>query len=188
MTLTGVNTYTGTTTVSNGILNLNSGGVALAGTTAVQITGGTLTLQNSNQINPVASLTVNGSGAVFNLGANLQTLGGVHLLDGSILGTGTLTLNTSNFDMENGTVSGNLAGTAGVLKSTGGTVLLSGSNSYSGGTTINDGTLQMGAVNTMPAGGAVTVNSPEFSISRILANRSATFPEMGRQRLGRQAP
>ncbi len=91
VTLTGVNTYTGTTTVSNGILNLNSGGVALAGTTAVQITGGTLTLQSSNQINPAAILTVNGSGAVFNLGANSQTLGGVHLLNGSIAGSGTLT-------------------------------------------------------------------------------------------------
>ncbi len=84
----------------------------------------------------------------------------MHLLNGSILGTGTLTLNASNFDMQNGTVSANLAGTAGILKSTAGTVLLSGSNSYSGGTTINDGTLQMGAVNTMPAGGAVIVNSP----------------------------
>ena len=50
--------------------------------------------------------------------------------------TGTLTLNSGNFDLRSGTVSAKLGGTAGLAKTTTGTVTLSGDNSYQGLTTV----------------------------------------------------
>ncbi len=182
VTLTGVNTYTGTTMVSGGILNLNSGGVALSGTTAVQITGGTLTLQSSNQINPVTILTVNGSAAVFNLGVNSQTFGGVHLLNGSIAGTGTLTDNTSNFDLQNGFVSASLVGNVGLDKSTSGIVTLTGVNTYTGTTTVSGGILNLnsggvalsGTTDVQITGGTLTLqNSNQINPAAILTVNEA---------------
>ncbi|NDC54947.1 MAG: hypothetical protein EBZ74_11915, partial [Planctomycetia bacterium] len=55
---------------------------------------------------------------------------------------GTLSNSTVAFDGRSGTVSAGLAGTAGLTKSTTGLLTLSGSNTYSGVTTISSGTLQ----------------------------------------------
>ena len=76
VTLTGANTYGGGTVVTDGTL-------ALSGTTS---TLGAAT----------GSLTVDGSTAIVNLGATLQTVGAVNLLSGGqITGTGTLTAPSS---------------------------------------------------------------------------------------------
>ncbi len=115
-TLTGTNTYSGTTTVSNGTLALGSGG-SLANTSNLVVSGGT-----------------------FNLGGNSQTLAGVQLLSGSIA-NGNL-VSSSNYDLQSGTISANLGGSVSLAKSGTGTVVLNGTNNYSGGTTVSAGTLQ----------------------------------------------
>ena len=52
VTLSGINTYAGTTTVTNGTLNLASAGRALSGTTAIAVNnGGTLLFSTPNQVN-----------------------------------------------------------------------------------------------------------------------------------------
>ena len=58
---------------------------------------------------------------------------------------GTIVNNGAAYDGQAGTVSASLQGAAGLNKTTGGTLVLSGSNDYSGGTTVSAGVLQLGA-------------------------------------------
>ena len=97
VTLSAANSYTGATTVSAGTLNV-SGSLNTAGTAAVG--GGTLDLQ-----------------------ANSQQFAGVQVTGGT-LQNGTVTLNTGNYDLQAGTVSVVLAGSAGIAKSGTGSVTL----------------------------------------------------------------
>jgi uncharacterized protein with beta-barrel porin domain len=64
------------------------------------------------------------------------------LLTGGTLQNGTLT-SAGTFDVQAGTVSAALAGTGGVTKTTAGTVIFSGANSYTGATNINGGILEV---------------------------------------------
>ena len=73
---------------------------------------------------------------------------------------GTLTMSGSNWTVGSGataTVANAVAGTAGLAKGGGGRLMLAGSNSYSGGTRLADGTLSLGHANALGSG-AVTVN------------------------------
>jgi autotransporter-associated beta strand protein len=76
---------------------------------------------------------------------NSQTLGAV-ILEGGTIRDGTITSATT-YDVRSGTVSATLAGTAGLTKTTAGTVTLTGTNSYSGATTVTGGTLSISAPN-----------------------------------------
>ncbi len=98
------------------------------------------------------------------LGANSDTVGAVTLASGSITGTGTLT--GSSYDVQGGSVSAILGGTALLTKSTAGTVTLSNQNTYTGGTNVNAGTLALGhATNTLANSGAVTVAGGTLALS-----------------------
>ena len=158
---TSANTYTGLTTVSAGGLTLaKSAGVdAISGDVLVNGTG-TLTLGASDQIKNTSSVEV-ATGGSFAMTTFNETVAGVRLNGGSITGGAalapvTLTVGTS-IDLQSGTTSANVifAGTAGATKTTSGTVTLSGANTYTGTTTLNAGTLQLG-VNGVGAVGAVT--------------------------------
>lgn len=141
LALTGVNTFAGTTTVNGGTLLLYNSGV-LNGTTAVVVnTGGTLYFQAAERINNAASLTIAG-GTLQLSSSGTETVGAVTLSNSGTISTGTLTSN-SGFDLQSGTVSGTLAGTASLTKTTGGTVEFTGTNTYSGTTTVSAGTLQL---------------------------------------------
>jgi len=137
LTLSEANTYTGLTTVSAGTLAYGDSDVIGAG-----------------------AVTVDGATAVLALGNNQSdTVGTVTVANGgSITGTGTSTLTTTGtFEMHDGAVSAILAGAVALNKTTGGTVTLSGANTYTGLTTISAGTLAYGAGDVI-ATGAVTVD------------------------------
>lgn len=120
-TLSAANTYSGATTVTAGILAYGT----------------------NNAIN-TGTVTVNGGTAILDLGANrTDTVGTVTVAGGgSITGSGTSALTTTGtFEMQSGSVSAILGGAVALNKTTAGTVTLSGANTYTGTTAINDGTL-----------------------------------------------
>ncbi len=121
-TLSGVNSYTGLTTIS----------------------AGTLTYGASNVLS-TGAVTVNGG--IFNIASFNDAVGAVTLNSGAISGT-TGVLTGTSYSLESGTVSAILAGGTGVplTKLTGGTVTLSGVNTYQGITTINAGTLSVATI------------------------------------------
>ena len=125
LTLTASNTYSGATTVSNGTLSLNNANAVQNSTLTVNANNGLLFNSNAGTI------------ATFNAGG-LAGSGNVSLADGY-----PLTLSAGG----NGagtTYSGVLSGTGNLTKTGSGVLTLLGSNSYTGGTTISAGTLQVG--------------------------------------------
>ena len=83
--------------------------------------------------------------------ANLLGAGTVHT--GAAAGT-TLTV-------DEGTFSGAITGAGQLVKDTTGTLVLSGASSYTGATTVSDGTLQIGIHNALPTATTVTVNAAD---------------------------
>ena len=168
MTITANNTigYEGTTTVNNGILSLqNNNGLGqgdnLFNTTFTRVnSGGTLQLSNGASGNltvPTEALALNGtgynsSGALQNLAGNNTWQGQVKLESGSRITSAAnlLTLSgsitsTTNANLEiygvgNTTISGAIGtGTGSLTKFESGTLILSGSNLYTGLTTVKTG-------------------------------------------------
>ena len=173
MVLSGVNTYTGTTTVSAGALNIQSTsalGTTAAGTTVS--TGATLQVQGGIAVGTEA-LTLNGAG-VSSTGA-LRNISGTNSWSGNLtlgsastvssdLGTLTLsgTLTNGGFVITaagaaNIVVSGIISGSGGLTKTGAGTLTLSGTNSYTGPTTVNAGSVFVNGATA--SGSAVTVNN-----------------------------
>ena len=149
-TLSGANTATGLLTVNQGEVDLNTtGSNAWSGNVTVNQTSGTGTLKllQNNQIIDTATLTV--SGGTVDMNGKTETVGQVILSSGAIsdsAGTAGVLTSASVFDVRSGTASAVLAGTAGLTKSTVGTVTLSGQNTYTGTTTIGNGVLSVSDV------------------------------------------
>jgi autotransporter-associated beta strand protein len=148
LTLSRANTYTGATLVNAGTVTVANGsglGTAAAGTTVNA--GATLAMNGLT----VASepLTLNG-GTLSRAAGNPTWNGTVNLAATSTVtgAAGTLT------------IGGAVSGAGGLTKTGAGTVTLSGSNTYSGITTANAGTLRLGDANALgSAAGGTTVNA-----------------------------
>jgi autotransporter-associated beta strand protein len=96
--LTASNDYNGTTSISNGVLNLNAtGGAAAGATTNVTVqSGGTLLVSQSNQVNDSAAVTL--SGGTIQRGSGVtETFGNLNLTAASVINFGTGTTNSLNF-------------------------------------------------------------------------------------------
>ncbi|MBW8780515.1 MAG: autotransporter-associated beta strand repeat-containing protein [Verrucomicrobia bacterium] len=132
LTLSGANTYTGTTTISAGTLQIGNGtGGSISSSSALAVTSGA-TLAFDQATGSTQSNAIANSGIV----KGAEGSGITNTLSGVISGTGTFTQ-------------------SGV-----GTTVLSGINTYSGGTTANAGTLTLasgGAAGTVR--GTLTINS-----------------------------
>jgi autotransporter-associated beta strand protein len=141
--LNGVNTYSGGTLVANGTLVLGNPTNTLADAGAVQV--------------------VNNS--TLSLGASSDTVGAVTLTSGNITGTGG-TLTGSSYGVESGTISANLGGAGTLTKiGPGEIVLVSGTNTYSGGTTVSTGTLQLGNNSALGTGNVTVANGGEIDLN-----------------------
>ena len=105
------------------------------------------------------------SGAVLDLYGFPQTVaslsgvgsGGGTVTNGSSL-PATLILATSGSTTFSGAIS-NGTGTVALVMNGTGTQVLTGSNSYTGGTTVNGGLLQFNANTAVPGSGTITINS-----------------------------
>jgi filamentous hemagglutinin family protein len=150
LTLSGTNTFTGSTTVSAGTLAL--GNAAALGTTAAGTTVASgATLDVGGSVVGAEALTINGG--------TLAASTGTSSLSGTVLLGADSTVNVAGTEL---TVSGVVSGTGfGFTKTGTGRLVLSGSNTYTGVTTITAGTLQVGSGSTTGTlgSGAVTNNA-----------------------------
>ena len=133
LALTGANTYTGGTLVTKaGVLSINNG--SAVGTSTLTLDHGTL--QTAAALSLANNVALGHGGGTLDAYGQMSTFSGVFA--DSTTGSGSLTI----------------ADTIG-----GGTIVLTATNTYSGGTFINGGTLQLGASNALPSTvGTLTVN------------------------------
>ena len=116
LTLTGSNTYTGGTTISGGTLSLGSAN-AIGTSGTITFSGGTLQFTSSNTTD-YSSRFSTAANQAYNINTNGQSV----------------------------TLASALTSSGGTLQKVGsGTLTLMGSNTYTGGTTISEGTLQLGS-------------------------------------------
>jgi autotransporter-associated beta strand protein len=191
-TLAGLNTYTGSTTISAGILKFGQHGAAGSGplgTNAggtVVANGAALDLAGFSE-NSTETLTLNGTGpggagALRNSGAtstyagliSLGSASSIHGEGGTIAVSNTGTISGATFGLtlggtQGGTMSSIIGTTTGTLtKVDAGTWTLSGVNTFTGATTISDGILQLGVANAIKYGATgarsnVVLNGGTFS-------------------------
>ncbi|EBU8102551.1 AIDA autotransporter-like protein ShdA, partial [Salmonella enterica subsp. enterica serovar Cubana] len=171
------NTYTGSTTISEGTLiatnvealgtgnvtdnatlEMNTGGDfdnAISGSGQVVKSGDeTLTLSGANSY--TGGTTISGGTLV---ASNVEALG-----SGDVTDNATLELNTGG-DFDN-----NIGGTGSVVKSGDKTLTLSGANSYTGGTTISGGTLVVSNVEALGSGDVTDNATLEMNTGGDFAN------------------
>ena len=156
------NSFTGPVDVQQGTLavtaltdSANPITFGSVGNATLQWKGPTATLNR-----PIALPNKNTIGSIDASGTGLLTVASPSLSTGAAAsGTKTLGLTGTNTERNNlAVVLFNNPTPLAVLKDGAGTWVLSGSNNYGGGTTINSGTLSLGHVNGIPYQTAVTMN------------------------------
>jgi len=174
VTLTGANTYTGSTIVTNGVLNISADnnlgavpGTATPG--AIQLNGGTLVTTGSFAISPTRGMAVGSTGGTLNIGAGLVsyagTIGNIGTQAGSLTksGNGELDLGGAN------TFSGGLKVNAGAVK-----LLVAGAGGTGAITVNTGGVVSAGGATSSPitlAGGTIGVTGAQtFSGNFTVAN------------------
>lgn len=143
-----------------------------AGTGTIEINAGTFTLGSNDRIANASKLNVNGATATFALGTFNETVNTATLTTGSITSSTGILTSTNTIQVQSGSVSAILAGTNGLTKSTGGTVTLSGTNTYSGTTSITGGTLALSSAtnNNIALSPTVDVGASTFLDVTALAS------------------
>ncbi len=155
--VTGDNTYSGGTTISGGTLtadhadSLGTGAVANSG--VLQVGEGEL----ENTLSGSGSLVKTGTGELTLSGDNSYS-GGTTIIGGTLtadhadsLGTGAVA-NSGVLQVGEGELENTLSGSGSLVKTGTGELTLGGDNSYSGDTTIADGTLIAANVNALGSG------------------------------------
>ena len=158
LTLSGSNTYTGATTLSNyGWLRLD-GDASMSSSSAVRVNGNSVLTLLSDQT--IGSLASSNSNASIQLGSHTLTSGG---------------------DNSSTTVSGVISGSGSLIKQGSGVLTLAGTNSYTGTTTVSAGTLSvsndfnLGAGSLTLVGGALDVTAATTIDNAIILADNSTI-------------
>jgi autotransporter-associated beta strand protein len=184
----GITNKAGVTT-SGALIKTGPGTLAVAGTDSYNggtiINGGTFKLAGANPFGLPATgtLTVN-TGGTFDLngkqrsiapltGTTAVILDGGTIADSAAVATAYLgTASPNVFDLRAGTVSGRLGGSGAVVKTSAGTVTMIGASEYTGTTTVQAGTLVLGA--DVPSGGNGALGNSTSSVQLGTVNSAAT--------------
>ena len=163
LTLNAANTFSGTFSVKDGTLNIgtlnNSGAAGVLGNSANSVVLG------DNTGTTTGTLSYTGASATstkkFTLGGGSGS-GGTGVFDMSMVNTLTL--------------SGAIDGTGAMIKTGGGTLKLTGVNTYGGGTTLNAGSLTITTVDSLGASsGQLTINAGTLDVQAgITSTRQIT--------------
>jgi len=187
--LSGANSYTGGTLINAGTLQIGDG-------SSDGVIAGDITNQGVLAFNNAAPSTI--AGAISGAGSVNQLGPGTTILTGTNSFTGGTTINLGTLQIGNGgttgsivgpvanndtlafnrsdsiTFGGVITGIGGVSQTGSGTTILTGANTYLGGTTVNAGTLSLGAGGSLAATGAVSLSSTgaKFDISSSNSNQT----------------
>jgi autotransporter-associated beta strand protein len=138
--------------------------------------GGSSGLSNTNDLaadTPIDGVTFNAGAGPFALGGNALNLAGDITNDSTTTQTINLSLVLSGSSRMLSAAAGNLnvggdvgesGGSYGTIISGPGSVTLSGTNSYSGGTLVSSGTLIVGSPSALPDGSSLTVGDSAASL------------------------
>ncbi|HAS84110.1 MAG TPA: hypothetical protein DCS43_15875, partial [Verrucomicrobia bacterium] len=169
ITLSGTNTYTGVSTISGGMLQFAKQ-ISLYNNTPGSWTKGNIVVNSGGTL----ALNVGGTGEftagnvttlLGNLTANISNNG---LRSGAAVAFDTSNASPATFTLASAIAnsSGTGSGAIGVKKLGANTLVLAGTNTYTGGTTVNAGTLQVASINALPG----------FNVaSRVSVSSSATL-------------
>ncbi|MFP5824730.1 fibronectin-binding autotransporter adhesin ShdA [Salmonella sp. 741265081_PST] len=185
LTLSGDNSYSGGTTISDGTLiadhadSLGTGAIANSG--VLKVGEGEL----KNTLFGSGSLVKTGTGELTLSGDNTYS-GGTTIAGGTLiadhadsLGTGAID-NSGVLQVGEGELKNTLSGSGSLVKTGTGELTLSGDNSYSGATTISDGTLIAANVNALGSGdidnsGTLKLEAEgEFNLANVTTQSGAT--------------
>lgn len=196
----------GTFVLKTGAANINSGptvvgaGTLIVGASAGRLAiPGDLTITNGSTVQMLQAEQIADSGIVtvdngtLDTGGKSETIGGF-ILDnsGQVISSSSSTGITNNgtiYDLRSGTIAPNLAGTAGLTKTTGGTVLLSnggGANTFAGPVLVSAGILDLnhsgagaglpGVITTITNTGMVRLqHDTEFNTNATVIIGGGTF-------------
>lgn len=186
----------GSTALGSGTLVLNGGGLTnaapllLSNPVTIGASGGTLEVTSGTM---TLNGNIGGSGPITKQGTGFLTLGGdnTSFTGTATISAGTVTGNTASLpgnivnnaaliflQPSNGSHSGNLSGSGTLTKSGAGILTLSGNNaSFSGSSTISQGTIALGlstALGTgsvsVSSGATLDVGTGSFDLSRLLGS------------------
>ena len=146
LTLTGVNTYTGAFTLTDGIVTVDPAAQLSSATSNLIVNGGVLNLNNAAH----TAQNLSGTGGTINLATG-------H----------TLTIGP----IASSTYAGTIAGAGALIKNSSSTEILSGPNSYDGTTTVNLGRLQVGSATAL---GSAVGNTQVASGAELLFDGATT--------------
>ncbi|EEJ4398136.1 fibronectin-binding autotransporter adhesin ShdA [Salmonella enterica subsp. enterica serovar Javiana] len=185
LTLSGDNSYSGDTTITGGTLtadhadSLGTGVIANSG--VLQVGEGEL----ENTLSGTGSLVKTGTGELTLSGDNTYS-GGTTITGGTLtadhadsLGTGVIA-NSGVLQVGEGELENTLSGSGLLVKTGTGELTLSGDNTYSGGTTIDDGVLIATNVNALGGGdvdntGTLKLDAEgEFNLANVTTQSGAT--------------
>ncbi len=157
--------YTGTTSINNGILRLNSG---TNDTLAVVPTTGAATLSQVN---------LNGTGSVLDLMGRNQAIGALTSINplpgngGTVQNTGVAaTLTTVGAGTFSGAITGNLA----LTRAGNTTTTLTNANTYTGATIVRGGTLELRDSGTLASTAGLTLNYGQLNWNNFGLNAAGT--------------
>ena len=116
------------------------------------------------------------NGGTINLGGLTTAVGSVSLINGTIV-NGTFQGSAGRL-VQSGSISAGLAGSGALLKNTSGTVVLSGSNNYTGTTVVAAGKLVVANANGLPSGASLYVGALETTVAVTASANPSTIGQL----------
>ncbi len=183
LTLSGDNLYTGGTTLSAGILNINS--ATALGTGNFTITTGTINNTSGADVALTTNNTQTWDGNFTFTGANSLNLGTGAVSLGTAAGTERTVTVSANTLTVGGAISNGTTAT-GLIKAGAGTLVLSGASTYTGPTTISNGILSVASLNSVTGGLAssnlgapVTVETGTINLGSVATSAQLVYTGAG---------